>query len=102
MAKNQEQSQDTTIETIIRRMVREEVASMFANITSFSDDSYQEDDGETAEVGLPQPTSLSASGTGSPVKRRRRRKSNGKAQVGKGRATNRATDRRFKENRANA
>lgn len=93
MARKQDQQQ--TVDSLVRSIVREEVASMFAMFSSFD-----EDETDQAQTASPQPTSLNASGSGSSTpgggtKRRTKQ--------GKGRATNPTTDKRFKANReANA
>lgn len=84
MAKNQDN--DTSLERIVRRIVREEVRSMF---------SFDEDE---ADDNSPQMFSDSAVKVGDQTirtSRRRRRKS----AIAKGKVMNPSTDRRLKANR---
>ena len=80
-----------SIDSKIRAIVREEVTLMFQGITA-----YEEEDEEPEQTQeQSHPTSLNPNGSGGSAPRLR----NKRAKKGKGRATNPATDKRFKQNR---
>lgn len=85
------QGNNGSLDSMVRAIVREEVARMFSGFSSFEDDN----DEQEANV----PTSLNTSGSGSSTNGSSGGRGGKRARKGKGRATNPATDKRFKQNR---